>query len=343
MFRLLSALLLCILPGLARAEVTCAQMQAALKVPPPPSGRSEDPDGPLGCSRAALEMFALNKVAVQAAEPVTDLADLQGFWLGDLVLPYLLGVTVPGQEVLVLEPGEQPGTLKVTQYWMRALSLPNAPLWTEDGRYTGIAAEAELFLGSDGSFAANIYGDAVHYGTAMLEADRSYDLFVKSQLNHFELPFTLRRAEDVLVLEGSLRDPAKRDPQDYTRTYTRIAPGAAELALGIVLTFELSQARNMDCLAHQITAGKGPLFEVLGEGGLPELERFVRRSISEGMHRERLSRELRGVEDEDERARLLAEMREATQALAARMTDPGYRDMVTRIAEGSDSFCPDYF
>lgn len=337
------AFLLCLCPALARADVTCAEMQAAYRVPPPLTGASEDPDGALGCTHEALKMFVLNLHAMDKAVPVEDLSELHGAWLGDQVLSFLLGATVPGQEVLIFAPGERPDQVKVTQYWMRAAAMPGAPLWTEDGRYTGIGAEAVLFRGSDGMFSVPRVGGALTYGTALLEPERSYDLMVKRQLNHFELPFSLRRQEDVLVLEGQLRDPATREAQDYVQTYTRIAPEAAELALATVLSFEISQGRYLDCLAHQISDGEGPLFDLLSPEGLPELEQFVRRTIGEGIRRDRLARDLRAAKDKARRDALKAEMKETMAAFVARTKDPDYRDFVTRFAQGADGLCPDYF
>ncbi|MDD9732934.1 hypothetical protein PVW46_23800 [Mameliella sp. AT18] len=337
------ALMVCLLPAAGRGDVTCAEMQAALHVPPPIDAVSEDPDGPLGCSRKALEMFALNTVAVAEAAPVTDLSQLHGAWLGDLVLPYLLGITVPGQEVLVFAPGDEPDTVRVTQYWMRALTLPHSPLWSDEGQYAGVAAEATLERDDDGRFKVAGFGESLRYGTLRLEDPRSYDLLVKAQLNHFELPFSLGRAGDVLVLDGALRDPTTRDPGGYKRTYTRIAPEAAELALATVLTFELSQARYMDCLAHQITEGQGPLFDALGEGGLPSLEHFVRESVGDAMVTDRQSGQLRSATDEAERKRLREVLRASAEARVAQFSDPDRRAFIARMMEASGGFCPDFF
>ncbi|WP_420324664.1 hypothetical protein [Mameliella sp.] len=343
MSRWFLALLVCLLPAAGRTEVTCAEMQSAFHVPPPPDAVSEDPDGPLGCSREALEMFALNTVAVAEAAPVTDLSQLHGAWLGDLVLPYLLGITVPGQEVLVFGPGDAPDTVRVTQYWMRALTMPHAPLWSDEGQYVGIAAEATLEPDGDGRFKVAGFGESLRYGTLRFEDPRSYDLLVKTQLNHFELPFALGRSGDVLVLEGALRDPTTLDPRAYKRSYTRIAPEAAELALATVLTFELSQSRYMDCLAHQITEGQGPLFDALGEGGLPSFERFVRASVGDAMVSNRLSSELRGATDEAERKRLREALRASAETRAAQYNDPDRRAFIERMVEAAGGFCPDFF
>ncbi|WP_323771118.1 hypothetical protein [Antarctobacter sp.] len=340
MMRLIFAGLL-LLPGLVRADVTCAEMQAAMRVPPPPSGVSDDPGGPLGCSRDALQMFVLNETALAEAVSVTDLSELHGVWLGDLVLQYLLGVTVPGQEMLVFGPGKEPGTLAVTQYWMKAVAPPANSFWTEDGTYLGVAAEAMLERDKDGAFNVAQYGDAIRYGSVQLEHERSYDLAIKAQLNHFELGFDLRLAGDVLVLEGALRDPGTRDPMEYARTYTRIAPGAAELALATIATFELSQSRNFDCLTHQISDGAGPLIDAVGADGIAGLRDLILRLIANGMRRERLAEALGDIDDDAERDRLRQELGDAIESYLAITSAPEARALTTRVAHNANLFCPE--
>lgn len=344
MFRFLPAFALALLPCVAAADVTCAEMQAAMKVPPPPVGTSEDPDRPLGCSRAALAMFAFNKVARDAAQPVGDLSDLHGTWLGDDVLSYVTGVTVPGQEVLIFGPGERPDTLSVTQLWMKAAS-PNLerPLWSAEGRYLGMVAELVLRATGDGEFVMETTDAFPRYGGRQLEFERSRDLFIKAQINHFELPVKFALHDDVLILQSELRNPVTRDPVAMQHSYTRIDPGAAELALGIVSGFELSQSRNFDCLAHQISDGSGPLFDVIAPDGRDELEAHVRDLIGMSIQRLQISERLRAAESDAERARLKSEMMASVEAYME-LTREGPRAALTRrIVEGSDRFCPDFF
>lgn len=344
MFRLALLPFLVLLSPPAGA-VTCAEMQAAFQVPAPEGAESEDPDGSFGCSRAAMAMFEVNAIAVEQAQPVEDLAQLHGTWLGDRVLSYLEGITVPGQEVLVFAPGEAPGTVNVTQYWMKAAAF-QAPesLWSEEGRYIGIAAEATLEPDGGGQIVVADYGEAIRYGYRRLEHERSSDLWVKTQLNHFELPFALRLHGDVLVLDGGLRSAVTRQSAAYSRSYTRVAPDAAELALATVMAFEISQGRNFDCLAHQITAGEGPLFEALAPAGIAELDALLRRLIGFGVRRDRLSAAIGAAEkDPAELERLTEEFVATVDAFGAFMEDPANAALVSAVAEGSDRFCPDFF
>ncbi len=73
----------------------------------------------------------------------------------------------------------------MTQYGMKALFPRRAqPLWTEEGRYQGVAAEAVLLHLGDGEFEVEDSGDATRYDTHVLEFKRSRDLFIKRALNH---------------------------------------------------------------------------------------------------------------------------------------------------------------
>ncbi|SMX43548.1 hypothetical protein [Maliponia aquimaris] len=344
MIRLAPVLSLFLLSTAAAADVTCAEMQAALRVPPPAVGASEDPDGPLGCTRAALAMFEINKTALEQAAPPEDLSALHGTWLGDRVLSYLSGITVPGQELLVIGPGPEADTLRVTQYWMKAASPRiNAPLWSEEGRYLGVTAEATLERQADGTLSVAGYGDEIVYGERQLEFERSHDLWTKTELNHFELPLQMRLHEDVLVLVGELRNPVTRLPRAYARSYTRVAPDAAELALAVGTAFALSQTRNFDCLAHQVSDGTGPLFEVLAPEGKAELEALVRELIGMGSRRIGIAEELRDATDDAERTRLRDEMTAWVERYSALTREGPQAALMQRIAEGSGGLCPDFF
>lgn len=344
MIRLAPVLAPLLLAGPAAADVTCAQMQAALHVPPPAVGPSEDPNGPLGCTRAALAMFEINRIALERAEVPADLSALHGSWLGDRVLSYLSGETVPGQELLVIGPGEEPETLHVTQYWLKAAApRVEVPLWSEEGRYLGVTAEATLLPQGDGTLAPAGFGEGVVYGERQLEFERSYDLWTKMELNHFELPLELRLFEDVLVLKGDLRNPVTRQPQAYARSYTRVAPGAAELALAVVTAFELSQARHFDCLAHQVSDGTGPLFDAIAPEGRPELEALMGALIGMGVQRIRLGEEMRQTEDSAERARLRDALGAWLDSYTALTREGPQAALMRRILEVNDTFCPDVF
>ena len=339
MRRLGCAVFLVLLPAFAQAD--CATYQQAYKVPPPASGQSEDPDGPLGCTRDALAMFEINAVAAQNARPVGDLPELHGAWLSDAVLGGVLGLQVSGQELLVVEAGEADSDLSVTQYWLKAASPRGAgALWSEDGAYLGVMSKAQLSRLDESRFEVPFFGQAITYGSAVLEFERSYELFVKAQLNHFELPLALARHEDVLVLKGQRRDPLTRQVSEYTATYTRVAPGAAETALAFAAVFEQSQIRFTDCLAHQITAGQGPLFSVLGEAGLDGLTDMMLGHMQSAIRRESLSKQMRQSTDPEEMTRLRDAMQAEIEGFIAFSEDPQVRSLTERVRTSAVVVCP---
>lgn len=345
MNRVFACALLCLAPVAAVAEVTCAELQAAFRVPPPAASLSLSLPGGLGkCSRAELDMFEINGTALAEAQPVTDLAEVHGTWLGDRVLSYLLGITVPGQEVIVIEPGEVPDSLNIRQYWMKSVSPPgNAPLWSEDGDYLGLVAEAKVERDRNGRLADTRYGEGVRYSGMMVEFERSHDLLVKSDLNHFEMPFALRLLGDVLVLDGERRLQPSRETREYARSYTRIAPEAAELALATVAVLELSQTQNFDCLAHQITEGEGPFIDALAPRSLAEFAAFAEGQIRRNVQRTALTSAMRAAEDDTERASIQAELMALLEVMQASMSDPETREFVKRLITLSGTFCPDFF
>ena len=332
-----------VLPGMARAEVDCSAVQAAFRVPVP-AGVSDDPQGALGCSRVALEMFVANRIAVERAVPVSDPADLHGVWLSDLVLPQLIGVEVSGQEVLVVAPGPEPDSLKITQYWMKAVEPPANPLWSEDAEYLGLVAEVTLTKPGGDTLVFDGLANSIKFGSLQLEFGRSHDLLIKTRLNHFESRFGFRIFEDVLVLDSSMQHPITRDVQEYSQTYTRIAPGAAELALGTVAVFQFNQARYFDCLTHQISDGKGPFVDALGEDGLPGLQRHVEKRIRLSAQRKRISNEMDAAWSRGDDAaydRLRQEMARFAEQMRAIYIDPEQRAFVERFMATAPVACPD--
>ncbi|WP_425072634.1 hypothetical protein [Sagittula sp. S175] len=319
--------------GGTQAMADCATYQRAYRVAPPASGVSEDQGGPLGCSTEALEMFEINKVALAEARPVADIRDLHGAWLGDAVLAQVSFIEVPGQELLVFAPGDGPNTVEVTQYWMKAASFGRVPNWSVDGEYTGIVARTVLEK-QGRRYVAPEEGTGVEYGGATLEFSRGADLHVKARINHFDMPLAFGLAGDVLVLEGTVRDPVTREEQPYARSYTRIDAGAAKTALGLVMAFEQSQTVHFDCVAHQLSDGAGPFVDAMGQG-MEGLAAFVADQVGQSVR-------IAGLKVSAEAGDVAA--REALQAAMegriAQYSDPAYQEQVERILAAFGEACP---
>lgn len=330
---LLPVVLVCAgLPAPGAAEATCAAVMASMRVEAPPA----DLDIPPGsatyadCTAAELAMFNANRAALREAS-VVDPRALVGTWLSDDVIGSVVGALVAGQEVLRVAPGETPGTLFVTQFWMKAVAPEGAgPLWSDDAAYRGIVAEGTLSDRGNGRYEAASDGAIVYSGRSF-EASRSYDLLIMLYLNHFEWGVTLGRAGDVLVLEGTFRNPQSGADERKTLTYTRVADEAPELAMMAVVGLAIPQVRLFDCLTHQFSDGRGPLFEALSPMEPAQVVALVRENFRIDLEREMVLRriEARGAPTAADRAALMAVTERARalyEAGALRRLDAVMRD-----------------
>ncbi|MCR8725328.1 hypothetical protein [Frigidibacter sp. ROC022] len=292
------------LPGLAGPD--CARLMASFRVPAPGATVAGTQGMRLaGCSAAETTMFRANLDAARKAVPVQDPSRLYGTWLGDDVLDYVAGIAVPGQEVLVIGPGEGPGQIAFRQYWIKA-SVPAGPesLWDETGTYQGLLAEGVLDPQGDapGRYGVQPFSDMpmIRYHHPVLEWERSANLGVWQRLNHFEQPLTFALAGEVLVAQTQKRSWPGREDTPALVTYTRVAEGAPELALLMVQVLELSQAKNFDCLTHQISEGQGPLVQALAPVTLEEVRANLLRQVALLIERKELMEQARngGLTDE---------------------------------------------
>lgn len=133
-----------------------------------------------------------------------------------------------------------------------------------------------------------------------------------------------------------------RETREYVRSYTRIASEAADLAPGTVLALELSRSRSFECLAHQITVGHGPLFDVWVPRGLSDLSDMVQRQMLEHALRPEIQAALREAEDDAEIAELRVALLASVDGWRDYMSDPKTSEFVSRLAQGSKTFCPDF-
>ena len=328
------ALALCGLASSAAAQDCAALMQSFRVAAPPPSLSAmvgEAPEG-FGCSAAEMAMFQANHAAIAVAEPPADPADLYGTWLGDDVILAVAGITVAGQEVLRLGPGED-GGLAVTQYWYKAVT-PNSPAlpYDPEAGYLGLVAEGTLPpSGPPGRFEGELLGEAeIAYGTLRLEYERSHDLWVRARLNRFERPVEMALAGDTLVIRSDQVTPVKRSLAEQVDTFTRVAPGAPDLALLIVSFLEISQTAHFECFVHQLSDGRGPLLEALAPHG-PEA---LRQALTAMVANEVQMAALRAQEPPP-----LDEMRALLEARIALMQAPTLRHLIDRIGAGADLGC----
>lgn len=255
----------------------------------------------LDCGPADLSRFRINARALEAAVVPEDPADLYGTWLGDDVLLYLSGITVPGQEVLRIGPGREAGQIEIRQYWVKPILTASAGLGLDtEGRYDGLVASGTLVPQQDGysAFVPPLQG--LTYTGKTFEFSRADDLRVMAQINHFDETVILKLAriaqEEILVLHSAVRDVARnREPRQAT--YTKVAEGAPDLAITLLSLHAQSMALHFDCLTHQISEGKGPLFEAIAPVSLEALRTATMRAAQASQSSRQVLAELLAVKD----------------------------------------------
>lgn len=327
-----------ILPGVALAQdFDCLSVMQAFRAEPVPGIAEPTHDI---CDDEQLMAFHVNLAAADRAVPVTGPEALYGTWLSDDALLYMTGITVPGTEVLEIGPGSEEGQIGVVQYWIK----PNLPdfsslPWDMEDGYQGWITRGELRSEARaGVYAPVLFGDGVMaYSGLQLEHERSYDLFVLSQLNHFELPVTFLRDGDVLVMESDRRDPVSRDLSPVLRTYTRVDAAAVDFALQLVVAAELSYGRFFDCFVHQLSDGEGPLIDAFAPYSTADARDWINSLWSASLEREALMAELRSDTPPEDGSALMQEFMERYVAL---IETPINRHFVEVLNGGADLGCP---
>lgn len=332
------------LPQLASADLGCQALLDIFRAPLPAAEVQAYSDPEQKCSKTALGMLQINQNALNEAQPAMDPTKLYGTWLGDDVLSYVMGVTVPGQEVLVISPGSRPYTLTVQQYWMKAVApYHQEPLWDTEGSYQGQIAKVELYQSSDEIWRVEEFENPPVFGARQIEHERHHDLWIKSQLNHFELGPKLLMAEDTLVLSGERFVPLTRKTQTYDMTYTRVANGAPEMALAMAAAFEFSQTQTFECLTHHISDGRAPFLAALGGLDIQGLDVVLREMIGNVSRRETLDKKLRAIESESERDALMSEMKSLIQFSMQVYQRPDVQALTEQLSSQIDVLCPRFF
>ncbi|WP_420397784.1 hypothetical protein [Nioella sp.] len=327
-----------ILPGAAQAQdFDCLAVMQAFRAEPVPGVAPPTHDI---CDDDQLIAFRVNLAAAERAVPVTGPAALYGTWLSDDALLYLSGITVPGTEVLEIGPGAEEGEIEIVQYWIK----PNIPgydivPWEEDSGYDGWVSRG-MFRpdGREGVYAPVSFGPGMlTYSGLRLEHERSHELFVLSQLNHFELPVTFLRDGDVLVLESDRRDPLSRNLTPVLSTYTRVDADAVDMALQLVVAAELSYGRFFDCFVHQLSDNEGPLIAAFTPYSTTDARDWVDSLWSASLERTALMAELRSDTPPENGSALMQEFMERYVAL---IETPINRHFVERLIGGADLGCP---
>ncbi|MCG6902212.1 MAG: hypothetical protein LJE68_05970 [Rhodobacter sp.] len=320
----------------------CADLRRVLRVPdavvkvPPGNPGAAVAD----CSIEETAMFQKNYNAIAHAQPPDDASRLYGTWLGDDVLMTIAGLAAPGQEVLKISAGAAPDSLQIRQYWIKAAFPEGQEFpWEDAAGYGGWVSAGTVFAdGGPGRYRAEPYQDSFRYSGISFEFGRSDDLWVKSQVNHFEGGIGLALDGAALVLRSETRDPRTLQLAPRVTTYTRVAEGAPDLAILLVAMTELSQARTFECFTHQISDRAGPLIDAIA----PLSPEDLRAMLSQ---RAQLHIKISSLRDKRPLDVPMSEADQATlQTLTEQMVaaneDPQYRAAMQAIFEGGDLGCP---
>jgi len=172
--------------GMAQAQDCELLMRSfAVSQPEPGAVSKKLTRSAFDCSGDQIAMFERNYNAITKAQPVTGADDLFGTWLGDDVLLYLMGVVVLGQEVLTISPGEEPGSIRVRQYWIKSTTPDQQAFpWDIEDGYKGDLAEAMLNPQQvAGEYRTDRLGGGASYsGRSFFEIERMiFDCFTHQQ------------------------------------------------------------------------------------------------------------------------------------------------------------------
>jgi len=316
-------------------EFDCRAVLQAFRAEPVPGLAAPD-NGP--CEEGQLVAFLRNEAAMARAEPVTEVEALYGAWLGDDALRYLSRVSLPGTELLIIGPGQEDGSLFITQYWLKA-NVPDSDLlpWDDEG-YAGWVARGHLTPLGGGRYAPGFFQDeAFVYSGIRLEHGRSYELRVLDELNHFEIPLTFRRSGDVLVLDSERLHPLARTLTPHVTTYTRVDRQAVDMALMLVVALERSYGRDFDCFVHQLSVGAGPLIDAFAPYGIEDVRTWLDALLANNTARMAL---IEQMESDTPPSDAAARMQDYSDAYFSIIQSPMNLHFVDRLANANALGCP---
>lgn len=320
MFRSALALSLSAFPAAALSQpaATCAKLAAAYGIPAPPDSLTEQvalkavtqallpinfdldqvpslPEGATmpqpeitgtgGCSLPEMAMLTANFAAIETAQPPATPEALAGTWMSDDILLSVAGVTVPGQEMLVIGApvppsdtppnpfaGPLPGSLPVSQYWYQGYGPSRSGVWNEKNEYFGLIVSGYLIQDGKGGYVDDPYQPSLDYADIMIVPERTQDLFLKSRLNIFERGISFALAGDTLVVSYNAPMPSERIWTARTRTYHRVAAGSPDAAMRIVQGLGFPMMPYFGCLTRMISDGDPALPAAMAPMTLAEFD-----------------------------------------------------------------------
>lgn len=242
-----------------------------------------------GCSLPEMAMLTANFDAIDKAETPADPAAFAGTWMSDDIFLSASGMTVPGQEVLVIgDPvptfdapaapyaGPAAGSLPVRQYWYQGSSHELHPVWNAQDEFYGLILSGHLTPKDKGGYADDGIMPLIDYAGITIFPERSEDLFLKGRLNVFQRDVGLALAQDTLVLTYDAAVPNFRVWTERKRTYHRVAQGSPDAALRILRTAGLRFMPYFGCLTQKISDQDPAFLAAIAPVTLAELDAELR-------------------------------------------------------------------
>lgn len=327
------------------AASQCDILRKVFRVEKPAVPNPASPRNRLGCTAQEMQMFKVNRNAVDAIKdqaPVTDPARLAGMWLGDDVYQYVAGIKVPGQEILHLKVGADGKSLDVTQYWAKASAPEGEALpWTEDVQYDGVVATGTLTPAKDGIFADDFITPSFRYPPRRFEFTRLDDLTVKLRINHFDLDVQVKYylAGDTLIMERMTENRVLDKTETSYVTYSRVAPDAPEAALMLITAFELPMSQNFECFTNQLSDDKGPLVDMLSTHGEAKTLTALRGLFKASMEMEGLRAAMQQGKSNDEMQKIAERFGTLSVELQALLQRPEIAELRNAFSDPGQ-ICP---
>ncbi|NJM82701.1 MAG: hypothetical protein HC844_09510 [Tabrizicola sp.] len=250
-------------------SASCDSIMQAMRIPQPEAEPTLKLLPPIAdCTQAQSGMFAMNSNALARATPASP-DQIYGTWLGDDVYHYSLGLTLPGQEVITIAEGSAPGEIMIRQAWFHlSYEAADAANFDDEGRWIPYVAKGVLLAADDpGSYRPD-HMNPIDYPALPMSGERALDLWRMERINHFDGVVSFAVDGETLVLSTEFLAQPFRTPERRTATFSRVSPGAPDLAIATIDAIGLTVSGNFDCLTHQISEGHGPFIDALGPDGL---------------------------------------------------------------------------
>lgn len=295
-----------------------------------------------GCSKEQLMQLVFDHRAARLAENVTDPAKMFGTWVSDNVLGVWGGMFIPVYEVLVIDAGEVPDEVRVTQKLLRAYDPAN---WYG---YGSAEIEGAIDIMSEGRIAT--YGEhivrlaragelhprKVRYFDFPIETDRGTSLAMKSQYMSFESihPIAVRTDGERLVFEFFDR---MVPGGNRVMSFQRRAAHLPEIAVLLAWVGEISMM-NFHCLLEAMDRPTPAFLAAMGElpadlfyVGIKEAARLIE---ARDALLEQISSKGSGSDEEK------AKIREMMDAQAAMKQTPAMQILMRQVMSDMPFGCP---